>query len=111
MQGANSKTIEWLSLFIVKSEIVMVNTCIWNRKSSMCVYVINIYHICKLSRTVFYFEKTLLYEIAIIRTKITLLCYRFHDTVVELEISVITFELVHAIHDLKMLQSRIVHCI
>lgn len=76
MQGANSKTIDWLSLFIVKSEIVMVNTCIWNRKSSMCVYVINIYHICKLSRTVFYFEKTLLYEIAIIRTiYIKSLCY------------------------------------
>lgn len=57
----------------------------------MCVYVINIYHIYKLSRTVFYFEKTLLYEIAIIRTI-------YIKSVVELEISVITFELVHAIH-------------
>lgn len=52
-----------------------------------------------LSGTVFYFEKTQLYEVSIIRTKKTnLLCYRFHDTVVELGISVITFELVQAIH-------------
>lgn len=62
-----------------------------------CACVINNNHICQ--ELYFILKiKTQLYEVAIIRTKNNLLCYRFHDTVVELGISVITFELVQAIH-------------